>query len=560
MAIKMVDRVSNSPSRIPIPVSCQLHKSAASRNGKVHRPSDVRSQHNDNYVKAMCFENGIVDTVAQHKSNTGPTGSSLEGAPAESPSKGSGFETFVMTGDMIIKTTALHKSPKKMDGHKKVPYNESVDGSNDDDEADICLISAEFNRIAAEKKTTHEVKRGAPRHHSFSGPDNPKPVHTPLGRVESAPSDSRNDGNVNWPSPPLSMSSPPIASPEEFVPSLRQTPSSSMESWDPTELHPLDPASHHHHAQLSTMKECSKHSLSNSDSEHSPEVVESSDEKSSTMASSSSDNEVKSGIVTSKSAEKIVPGTRGGHSLVRTSKSHENYLQSGNDVMLVSIDIDDDNLAYSLDTLAYQSSGSSLEKLGDKDGLVPVSRSLQSSPERKMSEKSDRVFMPGFISLDEPRAIKSKGKEPKTKDMDSTCCRVEACVNGASDSDIPTARMTQDGGAPSSLLEPQSPVSSETSEGKADAPTSNIVASILNSRIGVEGAEEGCPDIVDGKPDFITSLRETVEPDSEFSDSDSVYHQPFKSVDRPSAARLAKRLYNLDGFRKSDVARHLCKK
>lgn len=563
MAIKMVDRVTSSPSRIPVPVSCQIHKSAASRNGKVHRPTDVRSQHNDNYVKTMCFENGIVDTVAQHKSNTVLNESSLEAAPAESPSKGSGFETFVMTGDMIIKTTALHKSPKKVDSYRKVPYNESVDGSNgggdDDDEADICLISTEFNRIAAEKKPFENQRAGAPRHHSFSGPDNPKPVHSPLGRVESAPADNRNDGNINWPSAPISMSSPPIASPEEFVPSLRHTPSSSMESWDPTELHPLDSA--YHHVQLSTMKECSKHSLSNSDSEHSPEVVESSDEKSSTMASSSSDNEVKSSIVTSKSAEKIVPVTRGGPSLVRTSKSHENYLQSGNDVMLVSIDIDDDNLAYSLDTLAYQSSGSSLEKLGDKDGLVPVSRSLQSSPERKMSEKSDRVFMPGFISLDEPRAIKSKGKETKIKETNSACCRVQPCVDGVNDSNIPAARMSLDGGARSSLLEPQSPVSSEAgNEGKSDAPTSNIVASILNSRIGVDGTEEGCPSVADSKPDFITSLRETVEPDSESSDADSVYHQPFKSVDRPSAARLAKRLYSLDGFRKSDVARHLCKK
>jgi len=31
-------------------------------------------------------------------------------------------------------------------------------------------------------------------------------------------------------------------------------------------------------------------------------------------------------------------------------------------------------------------------------------------------------------------------------------------------------------------------------------------------------------------------------------------------ADREAAQRLAKRLYNLDGFRKSDVARHLSKK
>jgi PH/SEC7 domain-containing protein len=30
-------------------------------------------------------------------------------------------------------------------------------------------------------------------------------------------------------------------------------------------------------------------------------------------------------------------------------------------------------------------------------------------------------------------------------------------------------------------------------------------------------------------------------------------------VDIPSASRLAKRLYDLEGFRKDDISRHLCK-
>ena len=33
-----------------------------------------------------------------------------------------------------------------------------------------------------------------------------------------------------------------------------------------------------------------------------------------------------------------------------------------------------------------------------------------------------------------------------------------------------------------------------------------------------------------------------------------------KSVDLPSARRLAKRLYSLDGFKSIDVIRHLCKR
>lgn len=41
--------------------------------------------------------------------------------------------------------------------------------------------------------------------------------------------------------------------------------------------------------------------------------------------------------------------------------------------------------------------------------------------------------------------------------------------------------------------------------------------------------------------------------------SDDVLPNGMKA-DRQAAKRLAKRLYNLDGFRKSDVARHLGKK
>lgn len=46
------------------------------------------------------------------------------------------------------------------------------------------------------------------------------------------------------------------------------------------------------------------------------------------------------------------------------------------------------------------------------------------------------------------------------------------------------------------------------------------------------------------------------------SDVDSLhsFHYSPKAVDLPSAERLAKRLYNLEGFKKSDVSRHLSKK
>ena len=47
--------------------------------------------------------------------------------------------------------------------------------------------------------------------------------------------------------------------------------------------------------------------------------------------------------------------------------------------------------------------------------------------------------------------------------------------------------------------------------------------------------------------------------ESSESDMDSLrsYHPPAKVIDVPSATRLAKRLYYLDGFKKTDVSRHL---
>lgn len=53
---------------------------------------------------------------------------------------------------------------------------------------------------------------------------------------------------------------------------------------------------------------------------------------------------------------------------------------------------------------------------------------------------------------------------------------------------------------------------------------------------------------------------EIQEEDASGDDPNIFALPPAKSVDHPSAKRLAKRLFNLDGFRKSDVSRHLSKK
>lgn len=60
--------------------------------------------------------------------------------------------------------------------------------------------------------------------------------------------------------------------------------------------------------------------------------------------------------------------------------------------------------------------------------------------------------------------------------------------------------------------------------------------------------------------DLVTQRLHRVMGADDELDRRSIYHQPPKAADRGSAARLAKRLFHLDGFRLGDVFKHLCKK
>jgi PH/SEC7 domain-containing protein len=79
--------------------------------------------------------------------------------------------------------------------------------------------------------------------------------------------------------------------------------------------------------------------------------------------------------------------------------------------------------------------------------------------------------------------------------------------------------------------------------------TSNGNSSVLSFQVEID-------DFVKQKID--EKLKECGTGDSD-SDSEVQVYTP-KGVDLPSAQRLAKRLYYLDGFKPSDVVRHLSKK
>ena len=78
------------------------------------------------------------------------------------------------------------------------------------------------------------------------------------------------------------------------------------------------------------------------------------------------------------------------------------------------------------------------------------------------------------------------------------------------------------------------------------------------SELGDEGGGVTPPHPCNSPPPLYSSPTLSSEEESDMESLHS-YHPPAKIVDIPSAHRLAKRLYNLEGFRKSDISRHLSK-
>lgn len=230
-------------------------------------------------------------------------------------------------------------------------------------------------------------------------------------------------------------------------------------------------------------------------------------------------------IVASSSDEKLSVhcGSLEQRLLVRTSKSHENYLQAGTNIALVSIDIDD-HLAYSLDTLTYHDSlGSSLDNVTSEP--LQMFRSLDNSPEKK-SEKSSSIeheFLSGFIKLDDSKPVKLKLNKPWEVCDDDRLCQINNSGNFCSNFSSPTSSSSQ-------VLHLSR---RGNDDDQPDGGSTSIFVPHNYEHLRLLGVE---------------------------MDADSLYHQPNKAVDHPSAERLAKRLFLLEGFRKSDVSRHLCKK
>ena len=97
---------------------------------------------------------------------------------------------------------------------------------------------------------------------------------------------------------------------------------------------------------------------------------------------------------------------------VRNSKSHENYLESSNvDPSMQCVDIDfEDDIATSVDVLHYQEQTAALY-------AERQSKSLDNSPERGSDKHSEKILMPTFINIEEPRSIGKLKEGGRLKDM-----------------------------------------------------------------------------------------------------------------------------------------------
>ncbi|CAH1795553.1 unnamed protein product [Owenia fusiformis] len=580
-----------------------------------HSEHVPRQVHKNNYAK---IEKNGIDKIDDKDPNHG------------------GYEAFLMTGDVMIRTAQKVKpdSPKHPSPKSGLPVfagSTAKTSPSEKPQSKIPQFGAKPSRIPEAKTSPSKIpyKDGekSPTKIPHSGIKSPSkvPKSDGLKSPSKLPHAEGNKENVNRQSgitPPSKIAQPntripqsrsklsptkqTVSNPEQRIPSGIPNPqvhSNDQQKVSPTKgksrlpmpkgmkpiIKPEVPSYQENNnvngnADSNGTCEDTQDGVFENDYTHTEEIESPTEQMNERTTSS---------MVNSYSAEKVsYSQMHGAGGLVRNSKSHENYLESGGQqVMTVDIDIDDVG-ATSYDALpaSCEQSSLSLDRLQTR--LAPVesppqsgTKSLDNSPERR----------PGFVN------IENDGERGKLSDQDS----IEEIEEPFPPPPAPHELTDMD--------EPMQTDSTQLSPGE-DKIASHLVQNILRSPLGntleetnvdskehVTKTEYDAPRVTvfpshpeDASPvrqvTTATAIEETAvrrdsvpsdqgsmsptgygsmsptspsspgESDHEFSDSESIYHQPIKTVDVASAQRLAKRLYQLDGFKKSDVARHLSKK
>lgn len=295
-------------------------------------------------------------------------------------------------------------------------------------------------------------------------------------------------------------------------------------------------------------------------------------------------------LPSSKSIEKITsihkPAKE--QNMVRASKSHENYLHN-QDFQFVAIDIDD--IAYSLDQIpqnptptfqeAFDSSFSTISQQNSEqqdllngslnqtdrlDFLTDIENQRDSKEKQILDSKEDAEDGSGHSEKESDETVSHENHPDQAKvtvqpdqvtDILHKPCDTdtkESNVNNESFKKCCEETIAFDNAA---LDKSNQSAVLETAE------VENTSVEVQTNKLGELKTETESHITVDSKSsDLSDELDETTSEalEKEFGQEGFFYQPPVKQIDQPSAQRLAKRLYNLDGFQKSDVSRHLSKK
>ncbi|KAK3578721.1 hypothetical protein CHS0354_010106 [Potamilus streckersoni] len=569
----MVDRVTQSPSRIPLP----MKSASGSHHGKLSPMGDRKGRGKEN-AESIVFENGLASKSIN--SQDSPNLSAEKFPMPQKIKQEQGFETYLMTGDKMIKTKSTQKlgkpdgSPKPLERH----HSDSLDIETGTEQKVVTRSAsspeASINLSASNKVFENISKKDLDMNLLYMD----YRLSAESGFVDQGLCSETGtlDQKSTLPADPSSISDLSEADSQDLINAMTGSQSSAVSSNISAISTPSDIKSE---VSVRTLLREEMEPLLNEDSSSSidissPEsstgeitadgILERSMSDSGGMSPPARDESAKT-LLGSKSAEKITVHKQsrgnGEQHLVRASKSHENYLQSGPEFTMVTIDIDDD-VAYSLDQIPM----SAEDTESAEEDTISSKVQMQDLPDKKQNKTNEREFMPGFISLDEPKIRKlSKGKDRKGAKHSEESWEVDGSV-------ISSVRM------PFEIMEIQH-------KGHVDVCDSELLQESSQHFTGSELTCDTCGDLESpwrhrdeisedeftSEVDFernedhdmfpIETSLDSLDDDVIAFDPESLLSPPrSKSVDRPSAQRLAKRLYNLDGFRKIDVSRHLCKK
>ncbi|KAH9502525.1 hypothetical protein Btru_068893 [Bulinus truncatus] len=540
----MASRASKSPSLIPLPVRTPSSPPAGPHVTAIYVKDIAEEQnsspHNQTQAKYK-KENGSLNNEKQDQIQP----------PHNAGNKG--FETFLMTGDMIIRTNSpatqkhsrLDSEGKSKESH--IPRFGHADQKPQQQKSTKPQQQANVTSPKLTSKIPGPIKShlsSSPNQNHFYEVADMAPavgqikdfpiVHAPVAEMEelsdlsqSSCSEGETELGSGSPSVPFPTSSPSDNGTLRLGETAETFNSSNSKHSDALFSEPPSSGdsgfAHDGHVSESDLH-VNSYALSKGENFVSDETLTDREDISDHSLYDGGRNgplDTQRPIVASSSGEKF--NVHGGNErlLVRTSKSHENYLQAGTGIALVSIDIED-NLAYSLDTLTYHdSSNSSLDNVSSEP--LQTSRSLDNSPEKKVEKSTVERDFP----MEDTKPVKLKLAKQKEDDPFN---------HHNNQNDFHRY---------------------EIYSGNIPQHTNSSFQKLVSSgRVREEAKSGGDGSILDTEGSDVLQLSVI----SDDSDTDSLYHQPSKAVDRPSAERLAKRLFNLEGFRKSDVSRHLCKK